>query len=102
MDTFASLPSVRRTRLAKFFAACLIALATSPFTAPFATCDVADLSGEAPLHGGSLASKTAPDVADTPVGGAAISPDRVGVIVPWGDSAPRTHSRATLRVVLRI
>ncbi len=41
---------VRRTALARFFAAALIALAASPFTAPFSAVDVAELDGGTPLH----------------------------------------------------
>lgn len=40
----------RRTALARFLAAMLVALAISPFTAPFSAVDVAELDGGTPLH----------------------------------------------------
>jgi hypothetical protein len=36
--------SAHRTRLAKFFAVCLLAFAVSPVTAPFTTCDLSDFT----------------------------------------------------------
>jgi hypothetical protein len=36
--------SAHRTRLAKFFAVCLLALSVSPITAPFTTCDLSDFT----------------------------------------------------------
>jgi len=46
-----SVAVVRRTVLAKVFAVCLVALAVTPFTAPFSLFDLADLFGSPSSHG---------------------------------------------------
>ena len=45
-----SVIAVRRLLLAKCFAALLIALTVLPFTAPFATIDIAEVVGDRPFH----------------------------------------------------
>ena len=52
MRTAGSLVSLRRTLIVRGFAALLVVLTITPFTAPFATLDAAELlteSGHAPL-----------------------------------------------------
>ena len=44
--------SAHRTRLARFFAICLLAFAASPVTAPFTTCDLSDFAQSHPTDTG--------------------------------------------------
>jgi hypothetical protein len=53
MGDLRSIAAARRWTVSKLFAACLIALIVTPFTAPFAVCDVADLTHSA-AHGHAL------------------------------------------------
>jgi hypothetical protein len=57
-----SLALLRRSTLSKICAAVIVVLAASPFTAPFSTCALADLTGEAASHEGFFVnSKIADD-----------------------------------------
>jgi len=51
MGYLRSIAAARRRTVSKLFAACLIALIVTPFTAPFAVCDVADLTHSTADHG---------------------------------------------------
>ena len=59
-----SLRAFRRTILAKFFAASLIALIVSPITAPFSTISVAELLGETAVHVDHGSAKLVQEVID--------------------------------------
>ena len=57
MQTRVSIISVRRSAVAKCFAACLVALVVSPVTAPFPTISLDEISGDMPFHTGCGATK---------------------------------------------
>ena len=48
--------SFRRGSISKLFAALLVLLVVSPFTAPFATCDLTEVSGLGTIHVGNLSA----------------------------------------------
>ena len=85
MTTTRLLVAVRRTLIAKGFAALLLALTVSPFTAPFATIDAAELLTE------SHASLDASVKPTKEVATAALLPGLlfVAVLLPI---APPTHA----------
>jgi hypothetical protein len=56
--------TVLSTRLAGFFAAAIIVLSVSPFTAPFSTFDAAEIASEQVLHAGDAPVKVAQDTTD--------------------------------------
>jgi len=61
-----SLIRLRRFTVARMAATVLLTLVLLPFTAPFSTIDLAELEGDAPLHGDLLSSsKTLKDASAT-------------------------------------
>ena len=68
----------------------LLMLAVSPFTAPFATLDLAELGGDAPIHGDPLSSSKAPKEALAPnVASATIAPLLNAIYLPLATPAGR-------------
>jgi hypothetical protein len=60
-----SVIAVRRLLIAKCFAALLIALTLTPFTAPFSTIDIAEIVGDRPLNSNiKTGPKASPDESD--------------------------------------
>jgi hypothetical protein len=59
-----SLRSVLSTRMARIMAAAIIALAISPFTAPFSTFDLAEIVSQHALHSGDPQLKVTQDTTD--------------------------------------
>jgi hypothetical protein len=51
MGYLRSIAAARQRVISKLFAVCLITLIVTPFTAPFAVCDTADLTQSAAAHG---------------------------------------------------
>jgi hypothetical protein len=92
----------RRAPIASFFAVWLILLTVTPFTAPFSTCDAAELTGETSGPGKPACAKF---LDEATVGSAAITlSSPIAVFVPlvhWAfAAAPR--DRSALLTVLRI
>ena len=54
MGFLRSIAAARLRTVSKLFAACLIALIVTPFTAPFAVCDFADFTQTTAAHGHAL------------------------------------------------
>src|SRR5262245_2516931 len=46
-----SIAATRQRTISKLFAVCLVTLIVTPFTAPFAVCDAADLTQSTTAHG---------------------------------------------------
>ncbi len=93
---------VRRLAAAKFFAALLIALTVSPFTAPFATIDIAELVGGKTFDATAPASKLAQDLTDCSFITASVLPQDIGVSRAVACRFQRTLARPVLVLVLRI
>jgi hypothetical protein len=56
MNALRSVMRLRRATLSKVFAALLVILAVSPFTAPFSTYDFAEPDGRSGVHHGILSA----------------------------------------------
>jgi hypothetical protein len=103
MKMFVSLTRLRRSIAARTMAMLLLVLAISPFTAPFASFDFAELAGAAPIHGDPLSSSKAPKEALAPdVVGATLTPLFMAIYLPLGTIAGRVGSRQVLQPVLRL
>ena len=59
-----SIVRVRRLLISRFFAAFIVVLAITPFTAPFSSFGVAEFVSEKALHGSSDSGKLADDLTD--------------------------------------
>jgi hypothetical protein len=64
MHTTVSVRAFHRTALARFFAACLVILSISPFTAPFSTFDASEMLGETVVHAGHGSAKLVQETSD--------------------------------------
>jgi hypothetical protein len=103
MKMFVSLTRLRRSTAVYTMAVVLLVLAASPFTAPFATFDFADLAGDAPIHGDPLSSSKAPKeglAAD--VVSATLAPLFIALHHSLGTPVGRVGSRQVLQPVLRL
>src|SRR5262245_38210141 len=60
-----SLATVRHSTLSKFCAALIVVLVALPFTAPFSTVALADLTGETAGHEGALSTSKSSDKTTT-------------------------------------
>jgi hypothetical protein len=103
MTTVSSLIRLRHTTTHRIVAAVLFVLATLPFTAPFATVDLADLGNEAPLHGDLLSSaKTVKGTATLEEAVAPFQPPTmIAVLLADLSSAPPA-SQSVPQLVLRL
>jgi hypothetical protein len=79
MRTTGSLISIRRTHIARGFAGLLVVLTLTPFTAPFATIDAAELLTEAGHSSLGAVAKPAKDLATAALPPA---PLFVGILLP--------------------
>jgi hypothetical protein len=103
MNMFVSLTRLRRAIAARTMAVVLLVLAVSPFTAPFASFDFADLAGDAPIHGDPLSSSKVPKEAlAADVVSATLAPLFVALYHSLGKPAGRVGSRQVLQTVLRL
>jgi hypothetical protein len=103
MKMFVSLTRLRGSVTARVMAVWLLVLAISPFTAPFATFDFAELAGDAPIHGDLLSSSKIPKEAlATNVASATLTPLLVVVDLPLGVIARPLRTRPDLQPVLRL
>jgi hypothetical protein len=98
-----SLIRLRCSAAVRTMAVWLLVLAVSPFTAPFATLDLADLAGDAPIHGDPLSSSKAPKEAlATNVASATLAPLLNAIYLPLATAAGRVGTRQVLQPVLRL
>jgi hypothetical protein len=103
MQMFVSLTRLRVSTAARAMAALLLVLAISPFTAPFASFDLAELTGAAPIHGDPLSSSKAPKEAlATAVVSAPLTPLFIALYLTLGTPSGRVGSRQVLQPVLRL
>jgi hypothetical protein len=103
MKMFVSLTRMRRSTAVYTMAMVLLVLAVSPFTAPFATFDFAELTGDAPIHGDPLSSsKVAKEAVAADVVGATLAPLFVALYYSLGTPAGRVGTRQVLQTVLRL
>jgi hypothetical protein len=102
MSTLVSLRAVHRSRLAKFFAVCLVALSVSPFTAPFSTFDKAEILGETAVYAGHGSAKLVQEATD--VGAAVVSVPELftGAVCQLAGWVLRIAVRSHRSLVLRI
>jgi len=95
------LRAIRRSLVVRTLAVCLVVLGIWPFTAPFAVCDLADLSAPSG-HSDSFADAKDIKDADT-VAVSIVSPDTslhfLPLLQPWADTLATAFVRA---LVLRI
>src|SRR3954447_42454 len=97
-----SIVAVRRTRIANFFALWLILLTVLPFTAPFSTCDDAELTGEVSVLDKHPCAKSTSDPADACVVASIGLPAALLVALVY-EIEPVTHPDRLARLtVLRI
>ena|SRR2546425_6948928 len=100
MNRVRSIRSVRRAAVTRLFAAALIVLVASPFTAPFSTCDSAELAGEGSVHvDGSPDCNTSQYVTVSTIGPATILLLPLGIVQQAG--GPMVHVGAD-PLVLRL
>ena len=97
-----SIAGVRRARIASFFAVWLILLTVTPFTAPFSTCDAAELTSEMSASGKRPSAKFLDEAIDAGVAATLISPFAVFVSLVHCTMAAEPHDRSDLLTVLRI
>jgi hypothetical protein len=100
---FVSLIRMRHSTAASMMAMVLLVLAVSPFTAPFATFDFAELTGDAPIHGDPLSSSKVPKEAlAADAVSATLAPLFVALYYSLGAPAGRVGTRQVLQTVLRL
>jgi hypothetical protein len=96
MKTLVSLIRLRHSVIVR-------AMAGSPVTAPFAAFDLADLGGDAPLHGDPLSSSKVPNQAlAAAVASETLTPPFIVVDLPPGPTAGPVGARQVLQRVLRL
>jgi len=74
MARLTSLRRFNRSRVSGVGAACLMVLIVLPFTAPFASIDLADLLGGRAIGEGTCSASEMKDVTDAPIAAAPLSP----------------------------
>jgi hypothetical protein len=94
--------SIRRSALAKFFAASLFVLVVSPLTAPFSTFDLAEILCEPSLHVDAGDVKLIQDVIDLAGIVADISPALIDVRCPTARRTEPPDVQPLSPLVLRI
>jgi len=97
-----SIVGVRRARIANFFAVWLILLTISPFTAPFSTCDDAELTGEMSVLDKRPCSKFTDDAVDAGAVATLFRPTDVVGSPVHVTAATGPRGRPALLTVLRI
>ena len=103
MKMLVSLIRLRRSIAVRTMAVVLLVLAVSPFTAPFATFDFAELAGDAPIQGDPLSSSKAPKEAlATNVASATLTPVFIAIFLLFAPTAGRIGTRQVLQPVLRL
>src|SRR5438045_333774 len=104
MMMFVSFTRFRCSAVARTVAVWLLVLAVSPFTAPFATLDLADFTGDVPIHGDPLSSssKAPKEALATNVASATLAPLLVPIYLRTGTTAGRVGTRQVLQPVLRL
>ena|SRR5580765_1063931 len=90
-----SIVRVRRLLISRFFAAFIVVLAITPFTAPFSSFGVAEFVGEKSLHGSSDSGKLADDLTDL----AFLVVQALPTLAADYGSARATIARPDLRVI---
>jgi hypothetical protein len=93
-----------RTLVSRFFAAVLLVLAISPFTAPFSPCDITGLFGDGQAHeGASSKYKLTPDTPSVDAASTWLVPDlrEHGSPAPGDRGVPHASHRY-LGAVLRL
>ena len=97
-----ALVGVRRAGIASFFAVWLILLTISPFTAPFSTCDDAELTAEMSVLDKRVGAKFTDDVVEADAGAILCRPTDVVVSLVDVIVATGPRDRPALFTVLRI
>jgi hypothetical protein len=97
-----SIRTVLPTWLARFFAAAIIVLAVSPFTAPFSTFDAAEIARDQVLHAGDAQLKIAQDATDFVFNPASTIPTALETAFDGATLSNRLDVRPIRVVVLRI
>jgi hypothetical protein len=97
-----SIVSVRRAPIARFFAVWLILLTVAPFTAPFSTCDAAELTSEIAACDKRPCAKFTDEAVDAGVAVSLASPIAVFVSLVRCTMAAEPRERSSLLIVLRI
>jgi hypothetical protein len=100
---FNTVGPLRRAMVSKLFAALLVVLAISPFTAPFPTFDLAEFSGNITVHQGNLsADKMAKDKSTAHVMVPLVDPSSTGVVLEAARCFAHTDGPRTFLIALRI
>jgi len=102
MRTTGSLVSIRRTLIARGFAALLVVLTITPFTAPFATIDAAELLSEAGHASLASPAKAAKDLATAAL---LPAPFFIGILLPLAHqtrAGSPMHLQRLRTIVLRL
>jgi hypothetical protein len=103
MKRLVSLTRLRCSTAVRTMAVVLLVLAVTPWTAPFATFDFADLTGDAPIQGDLLSSSKAPKEAlAINVAAATLTPLLIAIDLPLATTAGRIGTRQALQPVLRL
>jgi hypothetical protein len=97
-----SVRTVLPTWLARFFAAAIIVLAVSPFTAPFSTFDAAEIASDQVLHAGDAQVKIAQDTTDFVFNPASAIPTALETAFDGAALSNRLDVRPIRVLVLRI
>lgn len=103
MRRIQTVAGLRRALISKLLAALLVVLAAAPFTAPFSTFDLAELSGDCSDHPGQLSDhKTVQEKSTADSTSCLVAPSSSSVGFEAGGfivySDPVQHSSIALRI----